>query len=67
MEIDESELRTYNDGNPKQESTALVQTSGDRDDRDWGSWKPRGRRTVKTPDEEGEKQVCTAEKAFVNV
>ena len=45
MEIDESELRTYNDGNPVKESTTEAQTAGDRDDRDWGAWKPRSGRS----------------------
>ena len=57
MEIDESELRTYNDGNPKPESTTVVQSSGDRDDRDWGAWKPRSTRNKpSTPTEE--RRVC---------
>ena len=47
MEIDESELRTYNDGNPKQPSTTEEKGAGDRDDRDWGAWKPRSRQVAK--------------------
>lgn len=47
MEIDESELRTYNDGNPKPESTTIEKGAGDRDDRDWGAWKPRSRQVAK--------------------
>jgi len=54
MEIDESELRTYNDGNPKQASTAVEKSAGDREDRDWGAWKPRGRAA---PKPEEEKQI----------
>merc|ERR1719394_979620 len=47
MEIDESELRTYNDGNPKPKSTTEEKGAGDRDDRDWGAWKPRSRQVAK--------------------
>merc|ERR1719394_1744646 len=46
MEIDESELRTYNDGNPKPKSTTEEKGAGDRDDRDWGAWKPRSRQVA---------------------
>merc|ERR1719480_342677 len=55
MEIDESELRTYNDGNPKDPneptSTTDERTAGDRDDRDWGAWKPRSRQVAVKDDE----------------
>lgn len=52
MEIDESELRTYNDGNPKQPSTTDDKGAGDRDDRDWGAWKPRSRQVAKVDESE---------------
>ncbi|CAG5112079.1 Oidioi.mRNA.OKI2018_I69.chr2.g6335.t1.cds [Oikopleura dioica] len=54
-DVDESELRTYDSANKKAESETTRQDAGDREDRDWGAWKPRSRQ-VKVP-EEKEKQV----------
>ena len=69
-DVDESELRTYDSANKKVRSANFVlelicftqaesettrQDAGDREDRDWGAWKPRSRQ-VKVP-EEKEKQV----------
>ena len=60
MEIDDEELRTYDEGNPKEESQAFERTAGDRDDRDWGAWKPKGRsKAVAKVDENKDRKVIS--------
>ena len=59
MEIDDSELRTYDEGNPKEESQAIERTAGDREDRDWGAWKPRSKTVAKVDDSNKDRKVKT--------
>lgn len=55
-DVDESELRTYDQANKKAESGTVRQDAGDREDRDWGAWKPRSRQ-VKLQDDPDNRQV----------
>jgi len=54
-DVDESELRTYDSANKKPDGESTRQDAGDREDRDWGAWKPRSRKAA--PQEEPENKL----------